>query len=122
MTLSPNKIYLNSNIFKFQFKNIFIQICIELSVHLYYRIEGSSKAALGGRPLTPVEVNRQKNSPVKPKNPPQVSPPSHTNSPSVTPVNLPQDETSKGKLSVHTFECMAHLNFSSPYIYVSFWS
>ncbi|XP_063422720.1 ELL-associated factor 1-like [Mytilus trossulus] len=59
------------------------------------RIEGSSKAALGGRPLTPVDVNRQKNSPVKPKNPPQVSPPSHTNSPSVTPVNLPQDETSK---------------------------
>lgn len=61
------------------------------------RTEGSSKVTLAGRPLTPVEINKQKKSPVKVKNPPtpQISPPSHTNSPSVTPVNLPQDESSK---------------------------
>ena len=52
---------------------------------------------MGGRPLTPVDVNKQKNSPVKPKNQPaQISPPSRTNSPVLTPVNLPQDESSKG--------------------------
>lgn len=60
------------------------------------RIEGSSRVSMGGRPLTPVDINKQKNSPVKQKNqPPQISPPSHTNSPSVTPVNLPQDDSSR---------------------------
>ncbi|XP_033762149.1 ELL-associated factor 1-like isoform X2 [Pecten maximus] len=53
------------------------------------RIEGSSKASLAGRPLTPVDVhnNKQKTSPMKPKvaAPVQISPPMNTESPSITP-------------------------------------
>ncbi|XP_021370228.1 ELL-associated factor 1-like isoform X2 [Mizuhopecten yessoensis] len=53
------------------------------------RIEGSSKASLAGRPLTPVDVhnNKQKMSPMKPKvaAPVQISPPTNTESPSITP-------------------------------------
>ena len=80
-------------------KNNAFYIYINLN-NYFCRTEGSSKVALATRPLTPVEINKQKKSPVKVKNPPaaQISPPSHTNSPSVTPVNLPQDERSKGRL------------------------
>jgi hypothetical protein len=80
-------------------KNNAFYIFINLN-NFFCRTEGSSKVALAARPLTPVEINKQKKSPVKVKNPPaaQISPPSHTNSPSVTPVNLPQDESSKGRL------------------------
>ena len=80
-------------------KNNAFYIYINLN-NYFCRTEGSSKVALATRPLTPVEINKQKKSPVKVKNPPaaQISPPSHTNSPSVTPVNLPQDESSKGRL------------------------
>lgn len=51
------------------------------------RIEGRSKASLSGRPLTPVEHNKQqKMSPVKPKvTPSPQGPPPPTESPAITP-------------------------------------
>lgn len=52
-------------------------------------MEGASKINQGSRPLTPVDYNKQKLSPVKNKNPPtQVSPTVQRESPVVTPVSV----------------------------------
>ncbi|XP_069111828.1 ELL-associated factor 1-like [Argopecten irradians] len=63
------------------------------------RIEGSSKASLAGRPLTPVDANNKQktSSPVKPKvaAPVHISPPTNTESPSITPT---QTEEAKDML------------------------